>query len=201
MVNASSIAGYLTPTTPLPVDDEFLGRRLSNLVAGVTGLPGNLVRPRWQRDPGPIPGPDVNWAAVGVISYPNPGGTPVFYHVSDGDGHNDVRDGGDVQAIATFYGPSCSAYARLCRTGLWVGQNWEQLGPLGISLRDTGDVTIVPEKVNETWYRRADLSIILTQSLSRDYEILNVLSANGVIIAPRRRDETVKAPFNTENLG
>lgn len=170
-------------------------------MAGVTGLPGNLVRPRWQRDPAPIPGPDVNWAAVGVISYPSLKGIPNVWHVSDGDGHDEVGDGGDVETLATFYGPSCSAYARLCRAGLWVTQNWEQLGPLGISLRDVGDVTIVPEKINETWYRRADLSIVLTQASSRDYDVLNVLSANGVISAPRSEDETVEVKFDTDNVG
>jgi hypothetical protein len=65
----SASGGYLVPVSPLPLDDEELGRRLSNVVAGVTGIPGNLVRPRWQKNPPPIPDEGVDWVAVGVTSY------------------------------------------------------------------------------------------------------------------------------------
>jgi hypothetical protein len=127
----SSTGGYLVPTTPLPLDDEILHRRISNLIAGITGLPGNLVRPRWQPNPPQIPAPETNWVAVGVVTYPSSHGTPVRRHISDGDGYDVLDDPELIRLLASFYGPNCGAYARLCRHALWVEQNWEQLAPLG----------------------------------------------------------------------
>jgi hypothetical protein len=196
----SATGGYLTPTTPLPLDDEELGRRLSNLVAGVTGLPGSMVRPRWQPVAPPLPLPSQDWAAVGVISYPSGSGAPQAIHIPDGDGHDlQVRDE-EIDCLASFYGPHCSALARLCRTGLWVPQNWEQLLPLGMNLRDTGAITIVPENINEAWYRRADLSFTLVQDLRRAYAVLNILSAQGLIHGQGSSPQTVNVPFDTENV-
>lgn len=197
---SSAYPGYLLPTTPSPLDDEQLGRRLSNLIAGVTGLPGAMVRPRWQADAPPIPPPETDWAAVGVTTYPTRGGVPYLQHVSDDDGHDVVHDPSDLEALVTFYGPGCAGLARLVTTALWVGQSWEQLTPLGISLRDVGEVRVTAEKVNERFYRRADFVLQLTQSVTRDYAILNVLRADGEVHAQHGVDTMVDVKFDTENV-
>jgi hypothetical protein len=199
MVN-SSTGGYLTPTTPLPLDDEELGRRLSNLVAGVTGLSGPLVRPRWQTPPPPIPSPSQDWVAIGVLSYPIGDGPPQTIHIGSGNGHDEMNDAEEVNCLASFYGPRCAAYARLCRAGLWLPQNWEQMIPLGVNLSSVGTVTIVPENINEAWYRRADLPIVLIQSMSWAYDVLNILSAQGIIHGQGSNQQTVDVQFDTENI-
>ena len=196
----SASGGYLVPVSPLPIDDEELGRRLSNLVSGVTGIPGNLVRPRWQKNPAPIPSESTNWAAVGVVSYPSMKGTPRLEHHPEQEGYSVARDDGSVHVLASFYGPNCSALARLCRTGLWVNQNWEQLAPLGLTLADVGDATVTAELVNETWLRRADLPIFLAQTIERTYAILNVLSADGVIHASGSSGHEVEVDFDTSQI-
>jgi hypothetical protein len=196
----SSTGGYLVPTTPLPLDDEILHRRISNLIAGITGLPGNLVRPRWQPNPPQIPAPETNWVAVGVVTYPSSHGTPVRRHISDGDGYDVLDDPELIRLLASFYGPNCGAYARLCRHALWVEQNWEQLAPLGLSLSDAGDIAVVGEDLNETWYRRADLPITLAQDLTRTYMILNILRADGVVHAQYASGDGVDVKFDTNNV-
>jgi hypothetical protein len=195
----SASGGYLVPISPLPLDDEELGRRLSNLVAGVTGIPGNLVRPRWQKNPPPIPDENVDWVAVGVISYPSVHGTPRLSHHGEQEGYTVAQDPGQVNVLASFYGPNCSALARLCRTSLWVNQNWEQLAPLGLTLADVGDVTVTAELVNETWLRRADMPIFLAQTIDRTYAILNILSADGIIHASGSGHE-VEVDFDTSQI-
>lgn len=200
-MTTSATGGYLLPTTPFPIDDELLSRRLSNVVSGVTGLPGNMVRPRWQENPPPIPAPDQDWAAVGVTMYPTSAGTPEIRHVSDSDGHSLLSVFSEVRVLASFYGPSCSSRARLCQVAVWIDQNWEQLKPLGLRVANVGDVTITAEEVDETWYRRADLPVTLVQDASHIYSILNVLSAHGVTHAGRPgTSETVDVPFNSENV-
>lgn len=200
MANTSSTGGYLTPTSPLPVDDEELGRKLSNLVSGVTGIPGPMVRPRWQPVTPPLPLPSQDWAAVGVLSSPVGMGPPWITHISTGNGYDIQTEDSEINCLVSFYGPHCFAYSRLCRAGLWIPQNWEQLLPLGINLRDTGAVTVVPENINEAWYRRADLPFTLVQDMSRAYAVLNILSAQGLIHGQGSHSQTVDVPFDTENI-
>jgi hypothetical protein len=95
--------------------------------------------------------------------------------------------------------PDCFALARLCRTGLWVNQNWEQLAPLGLTLADVGDVTVTAELINETWLRRADMPIFLAQTIDRTYAILNILSADGIIHASGSGHE-VEVDFDTSQI-
>lgn len=196
----SASGGYLVPVSPLPIDDEEMGRRLSNLVSGVSGIPGNLVRPRWQKNPPPIPDEDTDWVAVGVTSYPSLNGTPPMLHHQEQEGFTVALDGGPVNALASFYGPNCAGLARLCRVGLWVNQNWEQLEPIGLSLTDVGDVTVTAELVNETWLRRADVPIFLAQSIERTYAILNILSAQGLVHTSSPSGHEVDVEFDTNNI-
>jgi hypothetical protein len=163
------------------------------------GIPGNLVRPRWQKNPPPIPDENVDWVAVGVISYPSVKGTPQLVHHPEQEGYSVARDDGPVHVMASFYGPRCFALARLCRTGLWVNQNWEQLAPLGLTLADVGDVTVTAELINETWLRRADMPIFLAQTIDRIYAILNILSADGTIHASGSGHE-VEVDFDTSQI-
>jgi len=52
----------------VPQDGQPLEDFMQSLVAGITNLPGNLVRPRWQPQPLPIPPHNVDWAAIGINS-------------------------------------------------------------------------------------------------------------------------------------
>src|SRR4051812_9766277 len=47
--NDSSTGGYLSPVVASSaLQDAALDALLQQMVAGITGLPGNMVRPRWQ---------------------------------------------------------------------------------------------------------------------------------------------------------
>lgn len=65
----SSTGGLLAPSGPpgpAPVEDDKLTDILQELVAGITGLAGTLVRPRWQPRPDPLPAYNVNWVGMGI---------------------------------------------------------------------------------------------------------------------------------------
>ncbi|WP_217284496.1 phage neck terminator protein [Pseudomonas nitroreducens] len=67
MANTSASGGYLTPAgAPTPAD-EALEDILQPMVVGITGLPGKMVRPRWQPGNPKQPEPNVNWCAIGVM--------------------------------------------------------------------------------------------------------------------------------------
>jgi len=54
--------------TTSPLMDAALDAVFQALVVGITGLPGTLVRPRWQPVPPTQPSVTTNWAAIGVTT-------------------------------------------------------------------------------------------------------------------------------------
>lgn len=69
MSNTSATGGYLLPEqSPAPLEGDALDDFFHDIVAGITGLDTNLVRPRWQETPPPAPKRGTNWAAVGVMN-------------------------------------------------------------------------------------------------------------------------------------
>lgn len=179
MPNTSASGGYLTPTSPHPTGDLDFARVLNNLVAGITGLPGSLVRPRWQEVPAPIPAITVDWAAVGVVDIsPEAGGTYDRHF----DVHTNQRREEELTVLTSFYGPNAEKNARTLRDGLEVAQNWEQAkATADLNFIEARPIRSMPEQVNDRWYRRSDMEIRLRRHISRDYGILSIAEASGHI--------------------
>ena len=68
MTNNSATGGYLLPTgtNPYPSTLTFL-QFMNTVMAGISGLPSALVRPRWQPNPPVQPDIDTDWLAFGVL--------------------------------------------------------------------------------------------------------------------------------------
>lgn len=64
----SSTGGYLQPTPVIPQMPGGLSLRqfLQTVFVGISGLPPELVRPRWQKNPPKQPDIDTNWMAFGI---------------------------------------------------------------------------------------------------------------------------------------
>lgn len=190
--NTSATGGYLAPIGEPPATDEDLDAQLQALVAGITGLDGRYVRPRWQTTDTAndttsvtprIPNDTrTNWVAVGVIST-TPDDNPALIHNGSGDGSTTMRRHETIEVLASFYGAKSDGYASLFRDGLYISQNREVMLFQGLGLIDAGIVRRVPEIVNVNNRRRADLSFRLRRCVERTYRILNVLEADGVIRA------------------
>ncbi len=179
MPNTSASGGYLTPTNPHPTGDIDFARVLNNLVVGITGLPGSLVRPRWQEVPSPIPTITTDWAAVGVTEIAGENGDA--YH-KQYDDHMSQRNGEILTILVSFYGPNSEKNARILRDGMFINQNYEEvIETSGLHPVDSGPIRTLPEQVNDRWYRRADMEIRLKRDINRDYGILTILEANGHI--------------------
>lgn len=181
MANTSATGGYLTPAgTPTP-SDEALEDILQPVVAGVTGLQGKYVRPRWQPGNPKQPEPSVDWCAIGVMQT-KLDANPAIEHDSAGDGSDQYQRHQDVILLATFYGPNAQGFGQLLSDGLYVPQNSEALNALNMAFVEAGDLIAAPELINQQWVRRYDLRIRLRRKIERTYPVLNILSAETPVI-------------------
>ncbi|MCX5495372.1 hypothetical protein OSH11_11690 [Kaistia dalseonensis] len=162
-------------------------------MAGITGLPGDLVRPRWQPIPPQQPAADMTWAAVGIVRATPDANASIMHIPSDagGDGADHMQRHETIEALASFYGPSASANAARLRDGLALPQNRDMIRTattdagvdIGMSFIECGTVISVPDLVNQTWLRRCDLPLVFRRRVDRVYPVLNLLSAEGTIEA------------------
>lgn len=183
MPNTSATGGELLPdSVSVPVSDLDLDLVLQPVVSGITGLAGEMVRPRWQPTQPRMPEIGTDWCAIGVIDI-QPDDNPAVMHDPSGEGHDDLIRHETLTVLASFYGPHAARLAAVLRDGLYVAQNRNPLDAAGIGLVSTDSIRMVPALVNEQWQRRADISITLRRIVRRAYPVLNVLSASGELDA------------------
>lgn len=183
MPNDSSTGGYLQPlATSPPLEDAALDAVFQQLVAGLTGLPGSMVRPRWQPVVPKQPEPTQNWCAIGVTE-DDPDDYPAVIHQSTGNGHDNFYQHETLNVLASFYGPNSMSFAKLARNGLYIAQNREALMAAGFDVLEAKRITAAPELVNQQWIRRYDLTIRIRRQVVRAYPVLNILSADGTLEA------------------
>ncbi|MFA9439405.1 hypothetical protein ACDA63_07190 [Uliginosibacterium sp. sgz301328] len=176
MANTSATGGPLTPAgTPAPAQDKDLDAIIQTLIKGVSGLPGNMVRPAWQGVVPKQPASDQDWCAF-HISGIRADANPWIGHNGQGDGSDEYVRHEDIDVLCTFYGPNAMRNASLARDGIYVTQNSEGITSHDMAVVGSTDLTAVPEFVNQQWIRRYDLPIRLRRKVSRAYPVLNILS-------------------------
>lgn len=176
MANDSSTGGFIPPApSPAPLADAALDALFQQLVVGITGLPGNMVRPRWQPVVPKQPDPPTNWCAIGVTLV-QPDDYLSEIHGDGGNGSDTQTDHESITVVASFYGPNAMANAKQLRSGLYVAQNRDTLAAAGLNLKEARQLTQAPDLVNEQWIRRWDLTIVFRRKSTYTYPILNILS-------------------------
>lgn len=183
MPNTSATGGYILPngTPAAPLQDLALVLVFQRLVVGVTGLPGDMVRPRWQPNPPNMPNNGVSWVALG-ISAQTPQGFPYIEHDGTGDGRDLFQRQETVTVLGSFYGPDAGKNAGLVSDGLMVEQNRYELVENRIGLVYVDEARAVPSLINNQWYNRLDMPITVNREILRAYPVLNLLSATiGVV--------------------
>lgn len=177
----SAVAGYLDPAdAPAPLADDALDDFLHDVVAAISGLPGELVRPRWQENPPNMPDRGITWCGVAVTDQK----ADVFaveQPADDGLSINLIRHE-SLTVIGTFYGPKAGAVAGRLRDGLAVSQNREALLQAGMGLVEVGGPFGAGELIKEKWIARADLMIMMRREIRRFYPVVSLLSAHGALI-------------------
>lgn len=199
--NTSATGGVLSPIGVLPLDDVALDAVFQTLVVGITGLTGDLVRPRWQSAADVTgglggtpkqPEPSTNWCAIGVTNVKQSDGPWLVY---DEPSNTELYwDHEELTVLATFYGPNSQSFMRLLRAGLNVPQNTESLLPFMIRYVGCGPIRTVPELVNQQWIRRQDISLDFRRKVILTYGIDNILISEIHLIDDTTVDEVFVIP-------
>jgi hypothetical protein len=188
MPNDSSTGGYLTPSSRnfsvngfsvTEVQDKEFAVFLQGAVVGITGLAGNLVRPRWQLQPPVIPNFGTDWAAIGKGN---------LHHDIDSfiqhTGAVDETPGFDTQwrtaildIIVSFYGQSREFNADLLVMGLNIPQNREALFLNGYNLVLCTDVELGADLIQEQWLPTSVVNFQLRRLQGWTWPILDLASA------------------------
>lgn len=184
MPNNSSTGGYLSPTsTGGDLNDQALAKFLQQIVVNITGLPGAMVRPRWQAEPPNIPDFGTNWAAIG------PGVRkrdryPYLQQNASGNGSTIVIKNRVMDILATFYGPAAEQNAEYLAMGLDVPQNRELMQLAGFNIiGGAGDSIVVPRLIKQRWQYAVDIPFTVRQQLQYTFSVENLDGAAGTLIA------------------
>ena len=177
MPNTSATGGYLLPAiSPAPVEGNDFEDFLHDVIQGITGLDGTLIRPRWQPDPPNMPQVADSWIAFGITDI-----IPDTYAAevpnSAGDGSIDLIRHETNQILVSCYGPTASVLASQLRDGLQVSQNRAVLVSAGVGLVSTGSVRAAPSLTKDRWQKRMDFEITIRRQILRNYPVLYLLSA------------------------
>jgi hypothetical protein len=194
MTTNSSTGGYLQPTpAPAPLEGQALLRFFQQIIAGITGLSGSMVRPFWQTEPPNVPEQGNAWCAFKIARRPSDeyafiGRLP--YLPEDGADHLQRHE--ELNIATTFYdtggstgndnsGGLADYYSALLRDGLSVPQNREPLFLAGMGLTKIGEEISVPEKVKNRWQYRVDFEFAVNRQIDRVYPVNTLVSADGTI--------------------
>lgn len=189
----SSTGGYLSPAVASPpLEDDALTAIFQQMIVGITGLPGNMVRPRWQPNPPKQPEPTANWCALGIAVQTLDDG-PAIVHNPAGNGSDTYIRHEQIDVLASFYGPAGMQNTQLLSDGLAIPQNLEQLKAQDMNSVDTGQIRAVPDLINEQWVRRYDIELTFRRKITRSYNVLNTLTAQGTV-----QTNTVTGPISSQ---
>lgn len=179
MSNTSATGGYLLPLPPTSLPDDLTFEQfIQQVFVGVSGLPGNMVRPSWQINPPKQPDVDVNWLALHVVD-----------DDSDTNAYTGVKPNGDnvfqrmeqIEVQCSFYGPAGYDLCKSVRDSFQIPQNMEGLKSAGMAFAYTEKMNRIPDLVNERWVDRWTMSVFLRREILRTYRILNLVSVSGTL--------------------
>lgn len=193
MSNTSASGGYLLPTTtPLP-GDVTLTQFLQNVLVNLTGLTPSLVRSKWQYEPPKqLPNPQDNWMAFAVtINTPDANA-----YLQEVDGEGSLQRHEDLQLICSFYGSLSNENASVLRDSFQITQNRDQLSTANIGFTGVSASTFVPEFINNRWFPRTDITVLLKRRVDRTYAVLDFASAKGITKANKANEDTIDVPWN-----
>lgn len=190
MANSSASSGYLTPTLE-PIYDEGLDDVIQGAIVGITGIPGSLVRPRWQPSPPIQPGFDVDWCAFGITR--NTSDTFAYEKMDPtadaGAGSMLIERDELLYVLHSFYGPRASLNSKRLRSGLEISQNRDVLRSHKAAVVEVEESVTLPALLQEKWVRRVDTQVVFRRRTQHLYSILTVESGelglnNGLYVTP-----------------
>lgn len=158
MTVTSATGGYVIPS-PRPSRDGIIDG-IGDMIAGVTGIARDLVRPRDQANPPKHPALDQIWVSFGIRSM-TPDGGQLIAHRKGKDAQVVRSDALDV--LVTIYGPDASDYATALADGLMVPQNRAELRRFALAVVNVGGAVSLSEPLGGSTLKRVDVPLVLRQ--------------------------------------
>lgn len=174
----SSVQGYLAGAPEGTVYGSALEDLFHDAVVGITGLQGDLVRPRYQDDPPTWPQFDVDWCAFNVYVRPSLWNA---FKTLRADGSYTIEGTEVLEVTVSFYGPNYQAVERSYRDGMQLGQNRDDLVAAGIGFIEFAEPVVVPVLMKEKWVKKVDIRGTFHRWAVRVYPVRTLLSAEGTI--------------------
>lgn len=198
--NNSSTGGYLLPEKQAPTfGDLNFEQFLQTVFVGVSGLSGDLVRPKWQMDPPKQPDITVNWLAIGLLE--DDSDTNAFVGIQP-DGSTLLMRMEALTVQCSFYGPNSYDRCKILRDGFQIGQNLEALQRVNMGFVNTDRMVRAPDIINERWVDRWEMNVHLRREILRTYPILTFLSGEGTVVENYQDSRTKTVPISiTEEEG
>lgn len=190
----SSEQGYLRPVAT-PIYGEPLEDLFQRVIVGITGLAGELVRPKYQTDPPTWPGFDVDWCAYSV--YVEPTLFNAYKALSD-DGVYTIQGTETLNVTVSFYGPNYQHTERAWRDGMQLAQNRDELVAVGIQFEQFADPVTVPLLLKERWVKHIDIRGTFHRWASRIFAVRTLQWADGTIYADQTPEGETIGTFHTD---
>ncbi len=178
-MSANSATGGFLELSPAPglKDAEDV---LHDIIAAVTGLPGELVRPAAQAEPPRAPDAGVNWCSFGIVKC-EPFGFPEIRHNGAGEGHDEIIRHEEIAVRVSLYGPDHLDLAWALCAGFHVPQNRASLRPSGLAFVRAGSILRLPVPLGAGIRSRADLTLTFRRVTARSAAVLNLKATTGKI--------------------
>jgi len=170
MMADSTKDGYVPASGVVP-SDQSLEDIFQGLIADITSLPGQMVRPRWQDEPPPVPGIKENWCAFGIKATRSDDGP---YFKQNNENMDNIRHE-SIELLLSFYGPQGQHFANLFKDGLAIPQNIAQIRAHKIKFTGCGEVITAPDFLNNQYVHRYDLSATFNRKVERSYAVKTFL--------------------------
>lgn len=196
-MNTSSTGGYAQPTqTTGQPKGLTITQFIQTVLAGVSALPGPLVRPKWQPEEPTQPDINTNWMAFGIASQ-----TPSFnaYIALNPDDTTQLQRQEQLEIQCSIYGPDALDTLGLITDGLQIPQNLAALLSANMGVVEVTKALHIPELINERFFNRYEMTVVLNRQVQRLYPILKFLSATGIIYSQTGTDPNFTLPWDAAN--
>lgn len=175
---------YVHPINPTQLPKGLtLIQFLQTVVVGITALPGNMVRPKWQPEPPKQPDLRTDWLAFGIESQA-PDFSAYIAPQDTAESPIQTQRQEDLTLSFSIYGPNAMETYGLLRDGFQIPQNRMALIQANMGYTEISPGRHIPDLVNQKWIDRVECTVRIKREIQRTYPILTFTSATGIIYVP-----------------